>query len=117
MDTTYAYCIGLDAEAAWDSTKSCAQGDTCVSVVCDCVPGEMNGDATINIFDVTGTISFLYLGGAAPIPYPLCSGDMNGDCTVNIFDVTGTISFLYLQGAAPITCEQWLINCGPPLRK
>ena len=91
--------------------------DTTSSGPCDCEPGNMNGDGVINIFDVTGLISYLYLGGDAPIPYELCSGDMNCDCVCNIFDVTGLIAFLYLGGPPPCTCEEWLSACGPPLRK
>ena len=116
MDTTYAYCIGLDPAAGWDSTRSCAQGDTCISV-CDCEPGNANGDATINIFDITYIIGYLYLGGPAPTPYALCNGDPNCDCTCNIFDITYVIGYLYLGGPAPCDCAAWLAACGPPLRK
>jgi hypothetical protein len=109
--------VGMGSSPAYGLSHGYWQDFGGSSGPCDCEPGEMNGDAVVNIFDVTGTISFLYLGGAAPIPYEICSGDMNADCTVNIFDVTGTISFLYLGGAAPVTCEEWLTACGPPLHK
>ncbi len=85
--------------------------------ICDCEPGNANGDATINIFDITYIITYLYLAGPAPIPYRICSADPNCDCTVNIFDVTYLISYLYIQGPAPCTCQDWLTACGPPLRK
>ena len=91
--------------------------DTTSSGPCDCEPGNANGDATINIFDITYIISHLYLGGPAPTPYALCSGDPNKDCTCNIFDITFIISNLYLSGPPPCTCEEWLTTCGPPLRK
>jgi hypothetical protein len=85
--------------------------------VCDCEPGNANGDELTNIFDVTYVISFLYKGGPEPTPYPICSGDPNGmGCTCNIFDVTYLISFLYKSGPAPVTCEDWLAACGMPLR-
>ncbi len=84
---------------------------------CDCDPGEANGDGTYNIFDITYLISFLYLGGPPPIPYPLCNCDANCDCTCNIFDITYLIDWLYRTGPAPCTCQQWLAICGPPLRK
>jgi hypothetical protein len=90
--------------------------DTSSSGPCDCGPGNSNGDAFTNIFDVTYMISFLYKGGPDPTPYPLCSGDPNCDCTANIFDITYLISFLYKGGSPPCTCEDWLISCGPPLR-
>ncbi len=84
---------------------------------CDCEPGNSNGDETIDIFDLTRTISYLYLGGPAPTPYELCNGDPNKDCICNIFDFTFTISYLYLNGPPPVTCEQWRTVCGQPLRE
>ncbi len=84
---------------------------------CDCEPGNANGDAPTNIFDVTFLISYLYKGGPAPTPYPICSGDPNGlGCVCNIFDITYLISFLYKGGPAPVDCDTWLATCGPPLR-
>jgi hypothetical protein len=88
-------------------------GDACQ---CDCEPGNANGDETINIFDITYLITYLYLEGNSPIPYELCSGDPNCDCVCNIFDITHLISALYLGGAPPCNCATWLLSCGPPLR-
>jgi len=89
-------------------------GDACD---CDCEPGNVNGDETINIFDITYIISYLYLEGLAPTPYELCSGDPNCDCICNIFDITYLITNLYLEGDPTCTCEEWLTACGPPLRE
>ena len=89
-------------------------GDACD---CDCQPGNVNGDETINIFDITYIISYLYLEGPAPTPYELCSGDPNCDCICNIFDITYLITNLYLEGDPTCNCEEWLTSCGPPLRK
>ena len=117
---------GTVAQTAVGSGSSASYGlnhgywqdfDTTGTGPCDCEPGNVNGDATINIFDITYTISYLYMGGPAPIPYELCNGDPNKDCTCNIFDITYTISFLYLGGPPPCPCEEWLAACGPPLRK
>ncbi len=85
---------------------------------CDCEPGNANNDVTINIFDITYLISYLYKGGSAPAPYEICSGDPNGidPCVCNIFDITYLISFLYKGGPVPIDCDTWLTNCGAPLR-
>jgi len=92
-------------------------GETGFGDPCDCEPGNVNGDETINIFDITYTISYLYLEGPRPMPYELCSGDPNCDCICNIFDITYLISNLYLEGDPTCTCEEWLAVCGPPLRK
>jgi len=63
----------------------------------DC--GDVNDDSTINIFDVTFLITYLYLDG--PPPIPLECGDVNHDGTINIFDVTYLITYLYLDGPPP----------------
>ena len=84
---------------------------------CDCEPGNSNGDGTINIFDITRIISYLYLGGPAPTPYELCNGDPNKDCTCDIFDITFLVSYLYLDGPPPATCPEWRTACGELLRK
>lgn len=86
-------------------------------VVCDCRPGEANGNGIYNIQDITYLINYLYKSGPAPTPYPLCSGDANCNCIVNIQDITYLINYLYKSGSAPCTCQQWLIKCGGPLRK
>jgi len=81
-------------------------------VPCDCRPGNVNGDSTINIFDATYLISYLYIEGTPPIPYELCNGDPNNDCVCNIFDITYIIDFLYRSGPPPATCEDWMSHCG-----
>jgi hypothetical protein len=86
-------------------------------VVCDCKPGDANGNGIINALDITYIINYLYKGGAAPKPYALCSGDANCNCVLNALDVTYLINYLYKSGAAPCTCEEWLIKCGGPLRQ
>jgi hypothetical protein len=83
---------------------------------CDCTPGDANGNTVINILDITYLINYVYKGGPAPTPYALCSGDPTGNCTINILDITYLISYLYKGGPPPVACEQWLTNCGAPLR-
>jgi len=116
---------GTVAQTATGSGSSASYGlnhgywqdfDTTSGGPCDCEPGNVNGDETINIFDITYIISYLYLDGPVPAPYELCNGDPNKDCTCNIFDITYIISFLYLGGPPPSTCEEWLTACGAPLR-
>jgi hypothetical protein len=63
--------------------------------------GDANHDRTVNIFDITAIIEYLYLDG--PAPDPLESADVNGDMVINIFDITYLVSFLYLDGPEP-TC-------------
>ncbi|MEW5797357.1 MAG: dockerin type I domain-containing protein, partial [Candidatus Zixiibacteriota bacterium] len=62
-------------------------------------PGDSNNNGSVNILDVTFTISYLYKSGPPP-PCP-AEADANGNCSVNILDVTYTISYLYKSGPAP----------------
>jgi hypothetical protein len=65
----------------------------------DFICGDVNGDQTVNIFDVTALINFLYMSG--PAPDPLESANVNNDSEVNIFDVTYLINYLYMEGPEP----------------
>jgi hypothetical protein len=89
----------------------------CPTEECDCEPGNCDGLGALNMLDILYLISFLYKSGPAPVPYMLCSGDADCDCTTNMLDILYLIGFLYKSGPAPCSCQQWLINCGPPLRK
>jgi hypothetical protein len=85
---------------------------------CDCTPGDANGDGTIDISDAVYAIAYIFTGGPAPTPYPICSGDANCDCTVDISDAVYLIAYIFTGGPAPCTCEEWIstLKCGPPLR-
>ena len=84
---------------------------------CDCIPGDANGDGATNVGDAVYLISYVFKGGAAPTPYPICSGDANGDCSANVGDAVYMISYVFKGGAPPVTCDYWLSSCGSPLRK
>jgi hypothetical protein len=66
------------------------------------LPGDADCSGEHNIFDVTFLISFLYLGGPAPISPN--GGDCNCSGTCDIFDITYLISYLYKGGPPP--CEE-----------
>ncbi|UCD17568.1 MAG: M6 family metalloprotease domain-containing protein [Candidatus Zixiibacteriota bacterium] len=81
--------------------------------VCDCVPGEADGETEINLLDILYLIDKVYSGGPDPVPYSLCSGDANCDCAVNLLDILRLIDFLYMEeGGPPCSCESWIANCG-----
>jgi hypothetical protein len=90
---------------------------SCMDAVCDCTPGNANGDSDINVGDAVYIISYVFKGGPAPIPYATCSGDANCDCQCNVGDAVFLISYVFKGGPAPCSCEEWLSTCGPPLRK
>jgi len=100
--------LSLDGTLTFTSNKP--------DFVCDCFPGDANNSGNLNILDVTYLINYLYKGGPAPMPYPLCNGDANCNCAVNILDATYLINYLYIMGQPPCTCEEWMAACGE-LRK
>ncbi len=61
--------------------------------------GDANRDSTINIFDITFIISYLYLEGESP--WPVNAADANCDLVINIFDITYLINYLYREGDEP----------------
>jgi hypothetical protein len=71
-----------------------------LSIVIDRSCGDTDNDGTINIFDISYLITYLYMDG--PAPDPLDMGDANNDGDVNIFDITHIIAFLYSGGPEPI---------------
>jgi len=68
------------------------------------INGDANRDSTLNIFDITFIISYLYLSGTAP--WPVNAADVDCNLTVNIFDITYLINFLYREGTEPCIVEE-----------
>jgi hypothetical protein len=85
-------------------------------VNCDCIPGDADGNGIINISDAVYLVGYIFGGGPAPTPYPICSGDADCNCIVNISDAVYLISYIFGGGPAPCPCQRWLTNCGGPLR-
>jgi hypothetical protein len=88
-------------------------GDAC-ETACTCMPGDANGDASIDISDAVWLIAFIFAGGSAPTPYAVCSGDANCDCAVDISDVVYLISYIFSGGSVPCNCATWSAACGTP---
>jgi hypothetical protein len=86
--------------------------DIAVPYGSECIPGDANGNKTINILDITYLINYLYKSGSAPTPYPITSGDANCNCGVNILDITYLINYLYKHGNPPCNCGTWVGSCG-----
>jgi hypothetical protein len=88
---------------------------------CSCHPGDPNNDGKVDLLDILYLISYKFKqpGPPPPVPYAICSGDADGSCKVDLLDILYLISYKYKQPGPPppVTCGQWLINCGEPLRK
>ena len=64
------------------------------------IPGDADGDGTVNISDVTALIDYLLSGNTAGVD--LVGADMNQDGKVNISDVTDLIDYLLKGSSASI---------------
>ncbi|MBN2227448.1 MAG: M6 family metalloprotease domain-containing protein [candidate division Zixibacteria bacterium] len=81
------------------------------STVCDCEPGEVDGQEGVNLLDILYLIGTVYQDGPSPIPYAVCSGDTNCDCSVNLLDILSLISYVYTGGETPCNCAGFLSAC------
>ncbi len=59
------------------------------------VPGDLNDDGAIDVFDVIATIDIAFSGGIVPRPN---SADVNSDCGIDVFDVIKIISMVFSGG-------------------
>lgn len=66
--------------------------------------GDVNGDGTVNLGDITALINSVYLGGQPPQPEKV--GNVDGDPyeKINLTDITTLIGQIYLDKPA-IPCE------------
>jgi len=85
--------------------------------LCDCIPGDADGNGNFNILDITLLVAYLYKSGPPATPYETCSGDADCNCSINLLDITALISYIYKSGPPPCDCESWVDNCGwPPVK-
>ena len=79
-DKTYAHIDGGPSNPGYFTDKNAG------------LRGDVNGDGSVNISDVTALIDFLLSGNASGIS--LSGADCNQDNSVNISDVTSLIDYL-----------------------
>ncbi|MGB2979899.1 MAG: Ig-like domain-containing protein, partial [Candidatus Zixiibacteriota bacterium] len=84
------------------SDGSLADSQTVVMQVISYVPGDVNGDGSVNVGDVVALVDYLYRGG--PPPDPMAAGDTNCDGHVNVGDVVYLVDYLYRGGPPPTVC-------------
>lgn len=63
--------------------------------------GDIDGDGTIGVADVTYLVAFMFRGGEAP-PI-MAAADLNATGAIEVNDLTMLISYLFRSGPLP-TC-------------
>lgn len=77
------------------------------------VPGDANGDSSVNTVDVVFLINYLFIGGPEPC---VCEAvDCNNDGIINAGDVVYLINYLFIHGPAPLrgSVSCWHEDCWP----
>lgn len=67
------------------------------------MPGDANGDATVNVSDAVYIINYVFVGGLQPQPYE--SGDANCDTSINVSDAVYIINYVFVGGPQPTYCN------------
>jgi len=86
-------------EIVWDNDTVLTQWTEEPIVVLSFLCGDVNGDLTVNILDITYLIAYLYKNG--PEPDPIEVANVNSDSSINILDITYLIAYLYKGGPIP----------------
>jgi hypothetical protein len=64
------------------------------------MPGDADGSGEVDIDDVVYLITYIFSGGAAPIP--IDAGDADRSCNVDIDDAVYLIVYIFSSGPAPL---------------
>jgi hypothetical protein len=86
---TTAHVIAAN-QKGWNVQRN--DGSNWVNIDTSFIRGDVNGDGTVNISDVTGLIDYILSGSASGVN--VNAADCNQDGNVNISDVTSLIDML-----------------------
>ena len=112
MDTLYIYSVlvtvmngsASDVSYSVDKARLWLTGHVLNECSC-CAPpirGDVNGDATENVSDLTYLVAYLFQSG----PEPPCvdEGDVDASTAINVSDLTYLVAFLFTGGNPPQPC-------------
>ena len=60
----------------------------------ECMPGDVNGDGTLDITDIVRQINIVVNIGDAPTAEELCSADINADGVINVLDIISVVNLI-----------------------
>ncbi|MEZ5359331.1 MAG: C10 family peptidase [Candidatus Zixiibacteriota bacterium] len=103
-DTTYTLSepLAIGYTYYWNVTAVDGSGGATTSPTFSAltiIPGDANGDQTVNVGDAVYLINFIFNSG--PAPNPLIAGDANCDSTVNVGDAVYLITYIFRNGPPP----------------
>jgi hypothetical protein len=104
------WCDNLGV-AVWDADNPYHKYD--VNMV-SLIVADPNFDTQIDIDDVVYLITYIFIAGPEPEPYPVASGDADCDCAITIDDVVYLIAYIFQAGSPPCSFEEWMAECGDP---
>jgi len=84
-----------------------AVGDGPIHIAFNYIPGDANGDFSVNLLDATHLINWLYKGGPMTA-WPYWRANVNDDATCNLLDVTYILNYLYKGGPRPRVSPSWI---------
>jgi hypothetical protein len=94
-------------DSAGNSQASYAVGAGPVHLDFNYIPGDANGDFTVDILDIVYLINWKYKNGLRTTP-ARWRANVNADLAYNILDIVYLINFLYKDGPEPKVGVMWL---------
>lgn len=100
------FCNRSGGDFRLDPASPCAPDNSSCNTLmgaffagCSSICGDIDGDNSITLLDITFLINFLYKGG--PAPDSMENADVNNSGSVNILDILYLIKYLYKSGPPP----------------
>ena len=68
------------------------------------MPGDWDGNGSIDLYDYIGFSNYITTGGISPLPTIHANADPNGDCKIDVADEAYMYAYVFSGGLAPILC-------------
>ncbi len=92
--------------SAGSSLAAFGVGDGPVHIAFNYLPGDMNGDWSVDIADLTYLVTYMFKTGPPPV-WPAWRGNVNGLGKIDIADLTYLVGYSFRGGPPPAVGEDW----------